>query len=82
MKKSNVNNTREGKIHIEYLDKSTVCIELDDEGCRYLIEVFNDFINTPNMHHLDLESNTMYHLGVFTKDSLGLMINHRDNYNK
>lgn len=82
MKKNNANDTRDGKIHIECLDKNIVHIELDDKGCRYLIEILTDIINNPNIHHIDLEPNMMYDLGVFTKDSLGLMINHRDKYEK
>ena len=34
MKSSNLNNDKDGKIFIDYINKNTVYIELDDKGCR------------------------------------------------
>lgn len=76
MKKSN--ESIEGRIKIDYLDKNSVQIELDDDGCRFFIEVFNEFLNNPTLHHVNYDSDTGYSCGFMTKDSLNLIINHRN----
>lgn len=78
MKSSNLNNDKDGKIFIDYINKNTVYIELDDKGCKYLIDILSDMLNNKKVHHIDLEASTMYSLGVFAENSLSLMINHRD----
>lgn len=78
----NINESLEGRIQIEYLDKNTVQIELDDEGCKFMIEVFTEFLNNPKMHHVNYDSDTGYSCGFMTKNSLGLIINHRNHYEK
>lgn len=81
MKKNIIDDARNGRIHIEYLDKHTVQVELDDDGCKFLIEVLTEFLNDPKMHHVNYDSDTGYSCGFMTKNSLGLIINHRGKYN-
>lgn len=75
--KKMVNDSNDGRINIEYLDKNTVQIELDDESCKFLIEVLTEFLNDPKMHHVNYDSDTGYSCGFMAKKSLGLIINHR-----
>ena len=77
MKKKVDNRALEGRILIEYLDKHRVQIELDDAGCKFLIEVLTEFLNDPEMHHADYDADTGYSCGFMAKNSLGLIINHR-----
>ncbi len=75
------NETLKGRINIEYLDKYTVQMEVDNAACQWLIEVLTDLMSDdPDVHHVNYDAGTGYDLGVMTKNSLGLIINNRDKY--
>ena len=70
----------EGRMKIEYLDKFTVQIEVDNKSIDFLIETLMELKTVPGLHHLNFDSDTGYSCGFMTHDSLNLILNNRDKY--
>lgn len=69
-----------GRMKIDYLDKFTVQIELDNKSIDFLIQTLQDLKDENGIHHLNFDSNTGYSNGFMTKDSINLILNNRDKY--
>lgn len=70
----------EGRMKIEYLNKNTVQIELDNKSIDFLIETLLELKNEKGLHHINFDSDTGYTNGFMTKDSIDIIINNRDKY--
>ncbi len=71
-----------GRLKIECINKYTVQIEVDDKSIDFLIETLLELKNVPNLHHFNFDSDTGYSCGFMTHDSLNLILNNRDKYDK
>ncbi|MCQ2086876.1 MAG: hypothetical protein MJZ37_02205 [Bacilli bacterium] len=69
-----------GRMKIEYLNKNTVQIELDNKSIDFLIETLLELKNEKGLHHINFDSDTGYTNGFMTKDSIDIIINNRDKY--
>ncbi len=76
----NDNATNSGRMKIEYLDKYSVHIELDNKSIDWLIETLQMLKNEEGVHHMNFDSDTGHANGFMTKDSLNLILNNRDKY--
>lgn len=74
------NNTLNGRLKIECIDKYTVQIELDNRSIDFFIETLLELKNEQGLHHLNFDSDTGYACGFMTHDSLNLILNNRDKY--
>lgn len=71
-----------GRLKIECINKYTVQIEVDDKSIDFLIETLLELKNAPDLHHFNFDSDTGYSCGFMTHDSLNLILNNRDKYDK
>ena len=81
MKTKNENSIR-GRLKIECINKQTVQIELDNLSIDFLVETLLELKNEPGVHHFNFDSDTGYSCGFMTRDSLDLILNNRDKYEK
>lgn len=80
--KSKESDSLTGRLRIECINKYTVQIEVDNKSIDFLIETLLELKNVPNLHHLNFDSDTAYSCGFMTHDSLNLILNNRDKYDK
>ena len=78
--KKETTNSIEGRMKIEYINKYTVQIELDNKSIDFLIDTLSELKDRPGLHHLNFDSDTGYSCGFMTHDSLDLILNNRDKY--
>lgn len=74
--------TLSGRFKVECIDKYTVQIEVDNKSIDFLIETLTELKEEPGTHHLNFDSDTGSSCGFMTRDSLNLILNNRDKYNK
>ena len=79
MRKKMKEQTRDGRIHAEYIDEYKVRIEVDDKGCKFLIDIFSEFLVDSRNSNLELDVATCYSQGSMTKESMSLVFDHRRN---
>ena len=48
-----------GRLRIEFIDKDTVQIEVDNKSIDFLVETLLEMKNDPNLHHLNFDSDTL-----------------------
>ena len=51
-------NLLTGRLRIEFIDKDTVQIEVDNKSIDFLVETLLEMKNDPNLHHLNFDSDT------------------------
>lgn len=81
MNKKN-DNSINGRLKIECINNKTIQIELDNSSIDFLVETLLELKNEPGVHHFNFDSDTGYSCGFMTKDSLNLILNNRDKYQK
>ena len=47
-----------GRLRIEFIDKDTVQIEVDNKSIDFLVKTLLEMKNDPNLHHLNFDSDT------------------------
>lgn len=77
MKKRVHCNESESYISVSKTNTNSICIGLNEEGCKFLIAELQELIDNKS-YIFDYDCGTGYDCGILSKDSLGLIIVRKD----